>query len=79
MKVKVRCVRDYFDLELNKLIKPNEKDDNYERVITRERADEIIDKTQGAIEIIETLKEEKKLQINLKRQQQKNNLRKKKQ
>lgn len=59
MKVKVRCVRDYFDLELNKLIKPNENDDNYERVITRERADEIIDKTQGAIEIIETLKEEK--------------------
>lgn len=59
MKVRVRCVRDYFDLELNKLIKPNEKDDNYERVITRERADEIIDKTQGAIEIIETLKEEK--------------------
>lgn len=59
MKVKVRCVRDYFDLELNKLIKPDENDDNYERVITRERADEIIDKTQGAIEIIETLKEEK--------------------
>lgn len=59
MKVKVRCVRDYFDLELNKLIQPNEKDANYERVITRERADEIIDKTDGAIEIIETLKEEK--------------------
>lgn len=59
MKVKVRCVRDYFDLELNKLIKPDTNDENYERVITRERADEIIDKTQGAIEIIETLKEEK--------------------
>lgn len=57
MKVKVRCVKDYFDLELNELIKPDEKDKNYERIISRERADEIIEKTQGAIEIIETIKE----------------------
>ena len=59
MKVKVRCVRDYFDLKLNKLIQPKEDDENYERIITRERAEEIIDKTDGAIEIIETIKEQK--------------------
>lgn len=59
MKVKVRCLRNYFDLELNKLIKPDENDVNYERIITRERADEIIEKTDGAIEIIETVKEKK--------------------
>lgn len=57
MKVKVRCLREYFDLELNTKIKPEENDNNYERIISRKRADEIIEKTQGAIEIIETIKE----------------------
>ena len=60
MKVKVRCVKNYYDLELNTLITPSVEDKNYERIITRERADEIIDKTDGAIEIIETVKEDKK-------------------
>lgn len=60
MKVKVRCLRNYFDLELNKLITASKEDKNYERIITRERADEIIDKTNGAIEILETVRQEKK-------------------
>ena len=60
MKVKVRCVKNYYDLELNTLITPSVEDKNYERIITRERADEIIDKTDGAVEIIETVKEDKK-------------------
>ena len=60
MKVKVRCIKNYYDLELNTLITPDENDGNHERVITRERADEIIEKTDGAIEIIETIKEDKK-------------------
>lgn len=59
MKVKVRCVRDYYDLEINKLVRPDVNDVNYERIISRERAEEIIDKTSGAIEIIETIKEVK--------------------
>ena len=60
MKVKVRCVKNYYDLELNTLITPSVEDKNYERIITRERADEIIDKTDGAVEIIGTVKEDKK-------------------
>lgn len=60
MKVKVRCVKNYFDVELQRLIEPKETDDNYERIISRQRADEIIERTNGAIEIIDVVKEEKK-------------------
>ena len=58
MKVKVRCIRTYYDLELGCIIEPKPEDKNYERVITRERADVIIDKT-NAIEILGPVKEEK--------------------
>ena len=44
MKVKVRCIRDYYDLDLNTIIRASEEDPNYERVITRERADVLIEK-----------------------------------
>lgn len=60
MKVKVRCVKEYYDIELGCFIKPSVSDPNFERVITRERADYVIDKTDGAIVILETIKEEKK-------------------
>lgn len=58
MKVKVRCVKKYFDIELNRFIEPDKEDKNYERIITRERANEIIEKTQGAIEILNVVKED---------------------
>lgn len=58
MKVKVRCTKKYYDLELKCIIEPTPEDKNYERVISRERADEIVERT-GAIEILGTVKEEK--------------------
>lgn len=60
MKVKVRCIRDYYDLDLNTIIRASEEDPNYERVITRERADVLIEKE--LVEEIEVIKEEKKQQ-----------------
>ena len=60
MKVKVECVFEYFDLELNKSITPNDEDKNKYRIIPKLRAEEIIEKTNGAIKILEEVKEEKK-------------------
>ena len=60
MKVKVRCIRDYFDLELNTIIKANPEDPNYERVITRERADKLLE--LNLIEELGVVKEDKKEQ-----------------
>ena len=58
MKVRVRCVKKYLDVELGIEITPDKSDKNYERTISRERADEIIERTDGAVEIIGTVKEE---------------------
>ena len=60
MKVKVRCIRDYFDLELGTIIRANPEDPNYERVITRERADKLLE--LNLIEELGVVKEEKKEQ-----------------
>lgn len=60
MKVKVECVSQYTDLELHTDVTPNEDDKNKYRIISKERADEIIEKTNGAIKILEEIKEEKK-------------------
>ena len=60
MKVKVECVFEYYDLELGKSITPNETDKNKYRIISKERAEEIIEKTNGAIKVLEEVKEEKK-------------------
>ena len=60
MKVKVRCIRDYFDLELDTIIRANPEDPNYERVITRERADKLLE--LNLIEELGVVKEEKKEQ-----------------
>ena len=59
MKVKVRCIKEYYDLELKVFIKPIKEDENYERVISKMRADEIIERTNGAIEILNIVQEEK--------------------
>lgn len=61
MKVKVECVFEYFDLELGKSITAKETDKNKYRIISKERADEIIEKTSGAIKILEEIKEIKKV------------------
>ena len=60
MKVKVRCVKDYFDMVLGCAVRSTPEDPNYERIISRQRADEIIEKTDGAIEIIEVAEVEEK-------------------
>lgn len=59
MKVKVECVFDYYDLELNTLVTPNDDDKNKFRVTTNERAEEIIEKTNGAIKILGPVEEKK--------------------
>ncbi len=59
MKVKVECVMTYNDLKLKKFVTPNDDDKNKFRIITKERADEIIEKTNGAIKILEVVKEGK--------------------
>ena len=60
MKVKVECVFEYTDKELNQKVTPSETDKNKYRIISKERADEIIKKTGGAIKILEEVKEEQK-------------------
>lgn len=59
MKVKVECVFDYYDVELNTLVTPNDDDKNKFRVTTNERAEEIIEKTNGAIKILGPVEEKK--------------------
>ena len=57
MKAKVRCIRKYKDIELDKVISPTHDDPNYERVITMDRAEDLAE--AGFIEIVEKIKEEK--------------------
>ena len=56
MKVKVKCIKEYYDLDIKTLIKPVETDPNYERIISKERADVLVDK--NLVEIVEVIKEE---------------------
>ena len=60
MKVKVQCVRNYYDMELKTNITTNPEDKNYERIISRERADYLV--SLGLVEIKEIIKEEKEVQ-----------------
>ena len=60
MKVKVECVFEYTDKELNQKVTPSETDKNKYRIISKERAEEIIEKTNGAIKVLEEVNEEKK-------------------
>lgn len=58
MNVKVRCIRDYYDLELNKLVQAKPEDENYERIISRERADVLEDLDLiKVLEIVKPIKE----------------------
>ena len=60
MKVKVECQFEYYDLELGKSVTSKDSDKNKYRIISKERAEEIIEKTNGAIKIIEEIAEPKK-------------------
>ena len=51
-KVKVKCIMKYHDVELGCDIYPDKSDANYERIITKRRANKILEKIP-AIEIIE--------------------------
>lgn len=62
MKVRVRCKQQYVDMELSKqegktiLITPSKDDPNYERTITRERADVL--EELNLVEVLGVVKEE---------------------
>lgn len=60
MKAKIRCINDYFDLEINKMITRSPEDENYERIVSRERAEHL--EQLGLIEIVEIIQERKKPQ-----------------
>ena len=57
MKAKVRCIETYNDTELNIKITNNSDDKNYERVVSKERADVLV--KAGVCEVIEEEQEEK--------------------
>lgn len=42
METKVRCIQTYIDSEINERITNNPEDDNYERIVTKERAIELV-------------------------------------
>lgn len=56
MKAKVRCIETYNDTELNIKITNNSDDKNYERVVSKERADLLV--KAGVCEVIEEEQEE---------------------
>ena len=56
MKAKVRCIETYNDTELNIKITNNSDDKNYERVVSKERADVLV--KAGVCEVIEEEQEE---------------------
>lgn len=58
MKAKVRCIKTYFDLELSKQISNDPTDKNYERIISKERADHL--EELGLVEVLGLVKEPKK-------------------
>lgn len=57
MKVKVRCIETYNDTELNIKITNNSDDKNYERIVSKERADVLV--KAGVCEILEVFNEKK--------------------
>lgn len=65
MKAKIRCIQEYQDLELSEekgkkvFVTPNKEDKNYERIVSKERADFLV--YLGVVEIVEIIKEEKKV------------------
>lgn len=69
MKVRVKCIRNYYDMETNerKVVSEFERYDEPEKhpnriewITTRERADHLVDK--GLVKIVEVIKEQKKIE-----------------
>lgn len=57
MEAKVRCIETYNDTELNIKITNNSDDKNYERIVSKERADVLVQ--AGVCEILEEFYEKK--------------------
>lgn len=58
MKVKVRCIKSYYDLELKTIVTNSPSDKNYERIIKSERAKYLEEKE--LVKILEVIQEQKK-------------------
>ncbi len=56
METKVRCIQTYIDSEINERITNNPEDANYERIVTKERAIELV--KAGVCEVIEQQEEQ---------------------
>ena len=54
MKAKVRCIRSYLDVQLNRTINLNE-----ELIVTKQRADELLANPHNIVELVEYIQEEK--------------------
>lgn len=54
MKAKVRCIRSYLDVQLNRTINLNE-----ELIVTKQRADELLANPNHIVELVEYIQEEK--------------------
>lgn len=68
METKVRCIQTYIDSEINERITNNPEDDNYERIVTKERAIELV--KAGVCEVIEQEKEQEQQEQQEKEQEE---------
>ncbi len=60
MKVKVRCIQTYIDSEIDERITNSSEDENYERIVSKERAIELV--KAGVCEVIEQVEEQQEEQ-----------------
>ena len=60
MKVKVRCIQTYIDSEINERITNSSEDKNYERIVSKERASELV--KAGVCSLIEQQEEQQEEQ-----------------
>lgn len=68
METKVRCIQTYIDSEINERITNNPEDDNYERIVIKERAIELV--KAGVCEVIEQEKEQEEQEQQEKEQEE---------
>ena len=68
MKVKVRCIQTYIDSEINERITNSSEDKNYERIVSKERASELV--KAGVCSLIEQQEEQDEQQEQQEEQQE---------
>lgn len=68
MKVKVRCIQTYIDSEINERITNSLEDKNYERIVSKERASELV--KAGVCSLIEQQEEQDEQQEQKEEQEQ---------